>query len=164
LTVIVSGTTQVLSSTPTFTLTSFTYSGFVGGDTSSVVSGTLSCAAAGNPDPSGNYPISCTGLSSPNYTISYSYSPGLGPNHIESAPLTVAVNGTQPVGGAPTYTVTYSGFLNGDTVSIVTGMLSCNTDATTSSSAGSYAINSCTGLSVTGNYTIIYWTGTVIVM
>jgi hypothetical protein len=158
------GTTQLVSSTPTFTLTSVTYSGFVNGDAISVVNGTLSCAAQATADSSGNYPISCSGLSSANYTITYSYSPAPGPISVATAPLTVAVTGTQPVGGTPTYTVTYSGFLNGDTISVVTGTLSCNTDATTGSTAGSYAITSCTGLSAPGAYNVVYWLGSVNVM
>jgi hypothetical protein len=160
----VNGTTKVVSETPIFTLTSFTYSGFVNGDSPSVVTGTLSCTAEGTADSSGNYPISCSGLSSTNYTITYSYSPGPGPISSSPAPLTVNVNGTQPVGGTPTYTVTYSGFLNGDTVSTVTGTLSCTTTATSTSSAGGYPISSCMGLSAPGTYTISYWLGTVNVM
>jgi hypothetical protein len=66
--------------------------------------------------------------------------------------LTVAVSAAQSVGRVPTYTFTYSGFLNGDT------------DASTSSPAGSYAITSCTGLSALGTCTISYWLEAVNVM
>ena len=79
----------------------------------------------------------------------------------QTAPLTVTVNGTQPVGGTPTFTATYSGFINGDTLSVVTGTLSCITGATTASPAGSYPIMSCSGLSAPNTYSIAYAYGTV---
>jgi len=49
-----------------------TYSGFVSGDGPSSLSGTLTCTTTANQfSPVGNYPITCSGLSSPNYTIVY---------------------------------------------------------------------------------------------
>ena len=79
----------------------------------------------------------------------------------QTGPLTVTVNGTQPVGGTPTFTATYSGFVNGDTLSVVTGTLSCTTSATTSSLPGPYPILSCSGLSAPNTYSITYALGTV---
>ncbi len=54
---------------PAFTVT---YSGFQNGDGPGSLSGTLSCTTTANQfSPVGNYPITCSGLSSPNYTIVY---------------------------------------------------------------------------------------------
>ncbi len=54
---------------PSFTAT---YVGFVNGDTSASLAGTLSCTTAANAtSPAGNYPITCTGQTSTNYTITY---------------------------------------------------------------------------------------------
>jgi hypothetical protein len=71
LTVTVSGT-QVVGGTPAYTAS---YSAFVNGDTPSVVTGTLSCTTSATPSsPVGDYSISnCSGLSSPNYAITYAY-------------------------------------------------------------------------------------------
>jgi hypothetical protein len=71
LTATVSGT-QVVGGTPAYTAS---YSAFVNGDTPSVVTGTLSCTTSATPSsPVGDYTISnCSGLSSPNYAITYAY-------------------------------------------------------------------------------------------
>ena len=50
----------------------YTISGFVGGDTSAVVSGTAACTTTATPSsPAGTYPITCTAgtLSAPGYTF-----------------------------------------------------------------------------------------------
>ena len=54
---------------PPFTVT---YSGFVLGEGPAVLGGTLSCTTtAGTNSPVGSYPITCSGQSSSNYTVSY---------------------------------------------------------------------------------------------
>jgi len=54
---------------PSFTAT---YTGFVNGDTPASLTGTLACTTSTNQfSPVGNYPITCSGLSSPNYNITY---------------------------------------------------------------------------------------------
>ncbi|HXY26522.1 MAG TPA: MBG domain-containing protein [Candidatus Acidoferrum sp.] len=51
---------------------SATYSGFVNGDTPASLTGTLSCTStATTTSPIGSYPITCSGQSSANYTITY---------------------------------------------------------------------------------------------
>jgi hypothetical protein len=50
--------------------------------------------------------------------------------------------------------VSYSGFVNGDTASVLTSKPSCSTTATSGSPAGSYPIT-CSG-AVDTNYTISY--------
>jgi len=49
---------------------------------------------------------------------------------ITPATLAVTVTGSQAYGGSPLFTPAYSGFFNGDDSSIVTGSLTCLTDAT----------------------------------
>jgi hypothetical protein len=148
------------SAGPTFALGSVTYSGFLGTDTPlSVFSGqTPKCQASATADAAGNYPISCSGLSATakyNITYSYDYSHQLttGDGH---APLTISVAGTVPTGGggSPPLTitlVTYSGFINGDTVSAVTGALTCTT-ATGPNALTPYKIVNCSGLTAPGYY------------
>lgn len=51
---------------------SATYTGFVNGDTAALLNGTLNCTTIANQfSPAGNYPINCSGQSSPNYVITY---------------------------------------------------------------------------------------------
>jgi hypothetical protein len=137
-------------------LSNVTFSGFVNGDTQASLSGMLVCSTtATTSSPAGVYPIACSGLSSPNYTITFAR----GTLTITPDSLTVTANNTSRQYGQsnPPFTVSYSGFVNGDTASDLTGTLSCSTTATGSSPAGTYPI-SCSGLSST-NYTITYVPG-----
>ncbi len=154
----------IVNVTGTNPTTTYSLSGLVNGNVPTVVTGTISCTKSTTADTSGNYPISCSGLSATNYSITYSYSPGLGPKSVASAPLSLAVSGTVPSSGAlPTLTitsVTYTGFINGDTLSAITGTLSC-TLAPRPSTASPYKISSCTGLMAPGYYNFYYLTGTI---
>jgi alpha-tubulin suppressor-like RCC1 family protein len=133
------------------------YGGFVNGDSAASLSGALVCATTGtSTSPVGSYPITCSGLSSTNYTISFV--PGT--LSITSDQLTISANNqSRQYGGAnpPFNSVTYSGFVNGDGPASLSGVLSCSTTATASSPAGTYPI-SCFGLNST-NYTITYVPG-----
>ncbi len=138
------------------------YNGFVGGDNPAVLSGTLSCTTTATANsPMGNYPIMCSGQTSTKYTITYV----AGQLTITPAPLTItANNATRPYGQAnPVFTATYSGFVNGETPSVLSGTLSCTSNATPSSpvSISSYAIN-CSGQSST-NYAITYAAGNLMI-
>jgi hypothetical protein len=152
--------TEIPGNTPTFTSN---YSGFVNGDLpSTVVFGSLSCTVDQTPDTAGNNPLSCSGLYANGYNITYSYSPG--PVSVQPVPLTVNVTGMEYMGGAPTFTVTESGFVNGDLPTVVTGTLSCNVSSTpdsTSPGVVTYPITSCSGLSAPSTYMIYYWLGDV---
>ncbi len=77
-------------------LNNVTYSGFATGDTPAVLTGTLSCATTAKITSSvGTYPISCSGLSSTKYSISYV--PGT--LSVTPVPLNVtANNATRPFG------------------------------------------------------------------
>jgi MBG domain (YGX type)/Abnormal spindle-like microcephaly-assoc'd, ASPM-SPD-2-Hydin len=132
----------------------------VNGNTPGSLTGTLVCTTTATPaSPVGNYPINCSGQTSTNYTITYV--PGT--LAVTPAPLTVtANNATRVVGAAnPTFTVTYTGFRNGDTAASLGGTLSCTTTATVTSPAGTYPIT-CSGQTST-NYTITYVPGTLTV-
>jgi hypothetical protein len=155
LTAIVTGT--VSSGPPaTFSVGSVTYSGFVTPDTSSVVSGTPTCAVdSAYSDASGNNPLACSGAGAANYIINYSYS--VGASNGANEPLNVFVYGTQTYGGPPVFAATYSGFVNSDTVSVVTGTLTCSTNANSTSPGGSsYTITNCSGLSASGGGGVTY--------
>ena len=107
--------------------------------------------------PVGSYAVSVSGLSSTNYTITYSNSTLT----VMPAPLTVTVNNTDKVYGQPnpTFNAGYSGLVNGDTLSVLSGTVTFSTQATTSSSAGNYAVQA-SGLTAS-NYTIVYVAGTL---
>jgi hypothetical protein len=80
---------------------------------------------------------------------------------VNSAPLTVTADNQTKVYGAPVpaFTVSYAGFVNGDTPSSLGGSLGCATapPATVTSPVGLYSIN-CSGQTST-NYTITYVPG-----
>ena len=138
-------------------LNNVTYSGFVNGDTPAALSGALGCTTTATQSSSvATYPITCVGLSSPNYTISYI--PGT--LNITADPLTIsASNQSRQYGAAnPVLNgVTYSGFVNGDTPASLSGTLSRTTSATPASPVGTYPIT-CLGLSST-NYVISFVPG-----
>jgi hypothetical protein len=76
-------------------------------------------------------------------------------------PLTVKANPASMAygGSVPTLTVSYSGFVNGDTASSLSGTLVCTTTATTSSAVGAYPIT-CSGQTST-NYIVTFLPGTL---
>ena len=122
----------------------FTYqvSGFVNGDTlASVVTGspTLGTSATAT-SPVGNYPITPTlgTLSAANYTFGFAS----GTLAVTAAPLTgLAGNSARPYGAPnPVFTVSYSGFVNGEDASVVTGGLEGFTTAQMNSPVGVYPV------------------------
>jgi len=142
---------------PAFTAT---YTGFVNGDTAASLTGALACTTTATvASPAGTYPINCSGQTSVNYTIVYT--PGT--LTVTAVPLTIAANNATKAYGAPlpVFTVTGTGFVNGDAVGSLLGALSCTTTANATSPVGSYPIN-CTGLT-SPNYTITYAPGTLTV-
>jgi trimeric autotransporter adhesin len=85
-------------------------------------------------------------------------------DNIGRAPLSVTADSKTKLLDAanPPLTATYSGFVNGETSSVLSGVLNCTTTATTTSPAGSYPIT-CSGQTST-NYAITYVPGTLKVM
>ncbi len=153
---------QTYGGTPAFTVTG--YSGLVNGDTGAVVTGTLTgCTTSVGPGASpGVYPgtiSGCSGLSSPNYTLSY----GDAGVTVTAAPLTItASDGTMTYGSTPpAITPAYSGFANGDGLGSLTTPPTCSTTATPARPPGSYPAT-CAG-AADPNYVISYVPGTVTV-
>src|SRR4029077_92466 len=110
------------------------YSGFANGDTAASLT-TLATATttATTASAVGTYPITASGAvsGSGNYTIAYV--PGT--LTVTPAALTVtAPNATKAYGAVnPSLTVSYSGFVNGDTAASLTTPATATTTATTSS-------------------------------
>src|SRR5213076_6249 len=77
------------------------------------------------------------------------------------APLTITANNATKAYGAanPTLTVSYSGFVNGDTAASLTTPPSVTTTATATSGVGTYPITA--GQAVSPDYTIGYGSGTL---
>jgi len=143
---------------PTFTAS---YSGFVNGDTPASLTGTLSLnTTATTGSGAGTYPITVSGVSSSNYNITFLS----GSLFVTPAPLTISADSESKIYGQanPTLTASYSGFVNGDTASNLTGTLSLGTTAATGSAVGSYPITP-SGLS-SANYNITYVNGTLSVL
>ena len=110
------------------------YSGLVNGETLSVLGGTISVADsdAATTTAVGSYVgvITASGQTSNNYTITY-----VAANlTVTPAPLTITANGVSRVYGAsdPAFGVSYSGFVNGQTSSVLGGTLTVvDSDAAT---------------------------------
>ena len=142
------------------------YSGFVNGETSSVLGGTLSVvdSDAATTTGVGSYAgvITASGQTSTNYTITYV----AGNLTVTPAPLTITANDVTRVYGAadPALGVSYSGFVNGETSSVLGGTLSVvDSDAATTTGVGSYAgVITASGQTST-NYTITYVAGNLTV-
>ena len=134
-----------------------TYVGFVDGDTAASLTTQPTCSTpATSSSAVGSYPSSCVGAIDPNYSISYAN----GVVAIGGAPLVVTASSASTTYGndVPMVTASYSGFVNGDSVTSLTTEPTCSTTATSSSSVGSYA-TSCSGAG-DPNYSISYQGGT----
>lgn len=130
---------------------SVAYSGFVNGDTSSVLTTAPAITSTGGTgSAAGTYPITPSGAAANNYTFTYVN----GTLTISKAALTItADNKSRVVNVAnPALTASYSGFVNGDTPANLTNPVALNTSATTSSPAGTYAITA--SGATAANYTI----------
>ncbi|MGA2351413.1 MAG: MBG domain-containing protein, partial [Terracidiphilus sp.] len=145
---------------PTFTPS---YSGFLNGDTSTVLTGTPSLTTTATASsPLGTYTITVAAgtLAATNYSFSFVN----GTLTVGKAVLTVTANASRAYGAAnPTFTPSYSGFVNGDTSAVLTGTPSLTTTATVSSAAGSYAITVAAGTLAATNYSFSFVNGTLTV-
>ena len=139
-----------------------TYSGFVGGQSSSVLSGTLSYSGTSqNAVNAGTYTITPSGLTDNNYAITYAN----GTLTINPAPLTVTANNdSYTYNGKPYYGgngVTYSGFVGGQSSSVLSGTLTYSGTSQGAIKAGSYTIIP-QGLSdANGDYALSFVNGTL---
>ena len=147
------------SSNPSFT---YTYTGFLNTDTSSIISGSPSISTSATIISTlGTYDIipTITSLLSTNYT----FSAVNGTLTVTQATITVTPDNKSRVyqSSNPTFTYTYTGFLNGNTSTVITGTPSISTSATITSPLGTYdIIPAVSGLSAT-NYTFSAVNGTL---
>jgi hypothetical protein len=155
LTITASNTTNVYGTAPAAPTPIF--SGFVNGETSSALTTQPTCSttvtattAVGSPTGTGT----CSGAVDPNYTITYV----AGNATISPATLTVTASaGTMTYGGTPpTVTDVITGYVNGQTSSVITTLPTCSTSATATTPAGTDAgADTCSG-GVAANYTFNY--------
>ncbi|ABF43018.1 Integrin-like protein [Candidatus Koribacter versatilis Ellin345] len=82
---------------------------------------------------------------------------------VNKATITVtANNATRPYGGAnPSFTASYAGFVNGDTVSVLIGAPSLASSATATSPVGSYVITASLGTLAATNYSFTFVNGSL---
>jgi hypothetical protein len=135
-----------------------TYTGFVTGENSSVLTGTLSVSTTADVNsPVGSYPITPSGQSAPNYTVQYA----AGTLSVTPAPLIAAASdATRPYGQPnPQFKATFTGFVNGQNVNVLGGTLSLTTTAQVNSLPGDYPI--VPGGVVAANYSITFSNGTL---
>ena len=146
---------------PAFTAS---YTGFVNGDTMAVLSGLPSLTAtATTTSAAGNYSIAA-GLGSLAAT-NYSFAFNNGTLTVSPATLTVSANNTNRLYGAanPTFTASYTGFVNGDTVAVLSGAPSLTASASASSAVGTYTIAAAVGSLTATNYSFGFANGTLTV-
>ena len=117
------------------------YNGFVNGDNAGVLSTApvLNVNADTNSPVAGNpYAITVGGAAAANYSISYVN----GTLTVLPADLLVSADNQSRVYGAtnPVLTVSYSGWVNGESSGVLSGSAAVSTPADTNSPVGSYAI------------------------
>jgi type II secretory pathway pseudopilin PulG len=135
------------------------YSGFVNGQTSSILTHQPTCSTTYTTSSAyGTTPTtSCSGAADSNYTITYV----AGSVTITQAVITVtATNTTNTYGTAPgTPIASFSGFVNGQSPSILTTQPTCSTTITGTTGAGAYSgTSNCSG-AVAANYSFNYVAG-----
>jgi hypothetical protein len=134
--------------------------GFIPGDTASLLTGLLGTTAT-RTSSVGNYPFTLGTLSAgANYTLVLAA--GAPAFAVTPAPLTITADNKMKVYGQanPALTATYTGFVNGDTPAVVSGLM-LSTTATAGSGVGAYVIMA-TG-AMAANYKISLVNGTLTV-
>ena len=140
------------------------FTGFVNGDTATslTLQPTLSTTATTHSHVSGSpYTIIASGAADSDYSISYVN----GSLTVTTAALSItAVNQTKAYGAAlPTLTVSYSGFVNGDTSASLTSQPTITTTATASSHVSGSPYTITASGAADGDYAISYVAGTLTV-
>jgi gliding motility-associated-like protein len=136
------------------------YSGFVNGDSpasfGTAPTITTTATSGSNVD---IYPITLSGAVIPNYTTIYV--PGT--LTITKAALSITADNKTRIFGAanPPLTVSYSGFVNGDSNNSLASLPTITTTATTTSAAGTYPITA--SGATAANYNFVYVPGTLTV-
>ncbi len=150
--------TSTYGTIPTNTIT---YTGFVNGENPSVLDTPANAQSTATPtSPVGTYPITASGGVDNNYNLTYQS----GILTIGKAPLTVTADNKSRITSLanPIFTVTYSGFMNGETASVLDQVPVATCAATQASAAGAYPIVVAGG--VDGNYSFTYVNGTLTVI
>ncbi|HXD76316.1 MAG TPA: MBG domain-containing protein [Puia sp.] len=135
-----------------------TYTGFVNGDNAkSLKTEARVTTVATMTSPAGTYAINAAGAADPNYTFKYN----AGVLTITKASLRITADSKSMAAGSslPTFTVSYSGFVNRDDAASLTRQPVITTTATAASPAGTYPITA-SGAS-DPNYAISYSPGTL---
>ena len=146
-------------------LTGYTITGFVNGDSASVAKGAPKITtAATSASAVGSYPINASAgtLSAANYTFTFA----AGVLTVHKAKLTVTAKNLSMKKGAtvPALTYTMTGFVNGDKQAAATkGAPALSTTATSSSATGSYPIVVKIGTLTSTNYSFTLVNGTLTV-
>jgi hypothetical protein len=141
----------------------YSITGFVNGDTSAAVTGQPAMATtATSASTPGSYPItpSLGSLSSANYTFQFQ----VGTLTITPAVLNVSAYSYTRTYGAPLpspFAYAIKGFVNGDTISVVSGTPAIGTTATSSSPVGTYPITPTLGTLSATRYTFHFINGTL---
>ena len=142
-------------SAPSFTAS---YAGFVNGDSAGSLTTPVSLTSTGNSHSNaGTYAITASGATSPNYAIAYKS----GTLSINPAVLTITAGNTAMTygGSVPSFTASYAGFVNGDSVGSLTTPVSLTSTGNSHSNAGTYGITASGAAS--RNYAITYKPGTL---
>ncbi|GHM98932.1 hypothetical protein WSM22_04220 [Cytophagales bacterium WSM2-2] len=142
---------------PVFTVS---YSGFVNSETAAnlLTPSTAGSAAVGTSPVNTTVSIVPSGGTSNNYTFNYVN----GSLTITKAPLTVTITNASKTYGAvnPTFTATYSGFVNGESTSVFSTSPSFASLASIFTSVGNYSIDVAT-FGNAANYSFSYVSGTL---
>jgi hypothetical protein len=136
-----------------------TISGLVNGDTSSVITGLSVTTTATTGSATGSYNVTPTGATDSNYNITENS----GTLNVTQAPLTGTANNATVTYTGSAYSggngITYTGFVNGDNASVVTGTPSYAGTSQGAIHPGGYTIIP-SGTSAT-NYSITFANGTL---
>src|SRR5882757_9721995 len=155
LTITAANASRVYGTTnPAFTASA---SGALSGDTFTLTASTVATPSSS----AGTYSIvpAATGANLANYNVVYVN----GTLTVDKAILIVTPSNQSIVAGSvlPAFSATITGFINGDTQTVVTGLPALTTTATSSSPAGSYPITATLGTLAATNYSFTFGTGTL---
>ena len=134
---------------------SYSYSGFAYGESASVLAGSIALSCDYNDAPhAGTFAVALSGLTSANYEISYSANNLV----VAKKALTLTINAHSAItygDAVPTdFSCTGSGFVYGDTLSVVTVAYTCNYTQGANASSTGYDYNVNASASSAANYAI----------
>jgi hypothetical protein len=137
------------------------YAGFVNAEGPSALTTAPACSGGSSTTPAGTYAgaTSCSGATAANYSISYMN----GTLTVAKAPLSFVADDKSKVYGQPVPGLTYtvSGFVNGESASVLSGAPVLSTAATATSDVGTYPITITAGSLAAANYSFAFANGTL---